>query len=242
MANVSSSPPVHRRALVLFSGGQDSTTCLAHALDRFEHVETLGFDYGQRHHVELQARLNVLRELRERFPQWAQRLGDDHVLDLAVLGAVSDTSLTRDMAFRMEASGLPNTFVPGRNLLFLTLAAALAYRRGMTVLVTGVCETDFSGYPDCRDDTMKALQVALTLGMDHRFLIDTPLMWIDKADTWRMAEQLGGQALVDLIVEHSHTCYLGDRAHRHAWGWGCGRCPACELRARGWAAYADATR
>lgn len=242
MANVSSSPPVHRRALVLFSGGQDSTTCLAHALDRFEHVETLGFDYGQRHHVELQARLNVLRELRERFPQWAQRLGDDHVLDLAVLGAVSDTSLTRDMAFRMEASGLPNTFVPGRNLLFLTLAAALAYRRGMTVLVTGVCETDFSGYPDCRDDTMKALQVALTLGMDHRFLIDTPLMWIDKADTWRMAEQLGGQALVDLIVEHSHTCYLGDRTHRHAWGWGCGTCPACELRARGWAAYADATR
>jgi len=242
MANASSSAPVHRRALVLFSGGQDSTTCLAHALDRFEHVETLGFDYGQRHHVELQARLTVLRELRERFPQWATRLGDDHVLDLAVLGAVSDTSLTRDMAFRMEASGLPNTFVPGRNLLFLTLAAALAYRRGMTVLVTGVCETDFSGYPDCRDDTMKALQVALTLGMDHRFLIDTPLMWIDKADTWRMAEQLGGQALVDLIVEHSHTCYLGDRTHRHDWGWGCGSCPACELRARGWAAYADATR
>ncbi|MBA4193641.1 MAG: 7-cyano-7-deazaguanine synthase QueC [Comamonadaceae bacterium] len=233
---------MHRRALVLFSGGQDSTTCLAHALDRFEHVETLGFDYGQRHHVELQARLTVLRELRERFPQWATRLGDDHVLDLAVLGAVSDTSLTRDMAFRMEASGLPNTFVPGRNLLFLTLAAALAYRRGMTVLVTGVCETDFSGYPDCRDDTMKALQVALTLGMDHRFLIDTPLMWIDKADTWRMAERLGGQALVDLIVEHSHTCYLGDRTHRHDWGWGCGSCPACELRARGWAAYADATR
>ncbi len=242
MAQASSSAPVHRRALVLFSGGQDSTTCLAHALARFEHVETLGFDYGQRHHVELQARLNVLRELRERFPQWATRLGDDHVLDLAVLGAVSDTSLTRDMAFRMEASGLPNTFVPGRNLLFLTLAAALAYRRGMTVLVTGVCETDFSGYPDCRDDTMKALQVALTLGMDHRFLIDTPLMWIDKADTWRMAEQLGGKDLVDLIVEHSHTCYLGDRTHRHDWGWGCGSCPACELRARGWAAYADTTR
>jgi len=242
MSNAASSAPIHRRALVLFSGGQDSTTCLAHALDRFEHVETLGFDYGQRHHVELQARLNVLRELRERFPQWADRLGDDHVLDLAVLGAVSDTSLTRDMAFRMEASGLPNTFVPGRNLLFLTLAAALAYRRGMTVLVTGVCETDFSGYPDCRDDTMKALQVALTLGMDHRFLIDTPLMWIDKADTWRLAEQLGGQDLVDLIVEHSHTCYLGDRSHRHDWGWGCGSCPACELRARGWAAYADAIR
>lgn len=242
MSQAVSSSAVHRRALVLFSGGQDSTTCLAHALDRFEHVETLGFDYGQRHHVELQARLNVLRELRARFPQWAGRLGDDHVLDLAVLGAVSDTSLTRDMAFRMEASGLPNTFVPGRNLLFLTLAAALAYRRGMTVLVTGVCETDFSGYPDCRDDTMKALQVALTLGMDHRFLIDTPLMWIDKADTWRLAQRLGGPALVDLIVEHSHTCYLGDRSHRHDWGWGCGSCPACELRARGWAAYAEATR
>ena len=242
MTSAPPSHPHHTSALVLFSGGQDSTTCLAHALARYPRVETIGFDYGQRHHVELQARLNVLRELRERFPQWATRLGDDHVLDLAVLGAVSDTSLTRDMAFRMEASGLPNTFVPGRNLLFLTLAAALAYRRGMTVLVTGVCETDFSGYPDCRDDTMKALQVALTLGMDHRFLIDTPLMWIDKADTWRMAEQLGGQALVELIVEHSHTCYLGDRTHRHDWGWGCGSCPACELRARGWAAYADATR
>ena len=232
----------HTRALVLFSGGQDSTTCLADALSRFEHVETLGFDYGQRHRIELDARLQVLRVLRERFPAWDAKLGDDHVLDLAVLGAVSETSLTRDMAFRMEAGGLPNTFVPGRNLLFLTLAAALAYRRGMTVLVTGVCETDFSGYPDCRDDTMKALQVALSLGMDHRFLIDTPLMWIDKAATWRLAEQLGGQALVDLIVEHSHTCYLGDRSHRHAWGWGCGSCPACELRARGWDAYADATR
>ena len=232
----------HTRALVLFSGGQDSTTCLAHALQRYEHVETLGFDYGQRHRVELDARRVVLEQLRERFAPWRERLGEDHLLDVAVLGQVSETSLTRDMAFEMESSGLPNTFVPGRNLLFLTLAAALAYRRGMTVLVTGVCETDFSGYPDCRDDTMKALQVALTLGMDHRFLIDTPLMWIDKADTWRMAEQLGGKGLVDLIVEHSHTCYLGDRTHRHDWGWGCGSCPACELRARGWAAYAEATR
>ena len=230
-------PTRHTRALVLFSGGQDSTTCLAHALARFEQVETIGFDYGQRHRVELEARLTVLRELRAQFPAWAAKLGEDHVLDLAVLGAVSETSLTRDMAFRMEASGLPNTFVPGRNLLFLTLAAALAYRRGLTVLVTGVCETDFSGYPDCRDDTMKAMQLALSLGMDQRFLIDTPLMWIDKADTWRLAEQLGGQDLVDLIVEHSHTCYLGDREHRHAWGWGCGDCPACQLRARGWAGY-----
>jgi 7-cyano-7-deazaguanine synthase len=238
------STPHHTSALVLFSGGQDSTTCLAHALSRFERVETIGFDYGQRHSVELQARQVVLRELRQCFPLWSMRLGEDHMLDLAVLGKVSETSLTRDMAFRMEESGLPNTFVPGRNLLFLTLAAALAYRRGIQVIVTGVCETDFSGDPDCRDDTMKALQVALSLGMDHRFLIDTPLMWIDKADTWRMAELLGeagavggGQALVDLIVEHTHTCYLGDREHRHAWGYGCGTCPACELRARGWERY-----
>ena len=234
--------PHHTSALVLFSGGQDSTTCLAHALERFPRVETLGFDYGQRHSVEMVARPVVLRELRERFPVWADRLGEDHVLDLAVLGKVSETSLTRDMAFRMEENGLPNTFVPGRNLLFLTLAAALAYRRGIQVIVTGVCETDFSGYPDCRDDTMKALQVALSLGMDHRFLIDTPLMWIDKAATWRLAESLGGQTLVDLIVEHTHTCYLGDREHRHAWGYGCGSCPACELRARGWAGYVGAAR
>ena len=238
--------PHHTSALVLFSGGQDSTTCLAQALARYPRVETLGFDYGQRHSVEMTARLQVLGELRSRFPEWSTRLGEDHVLDLAVLGKVSETSLTRDMAFQMESSGLPNTFVPGRNLLFLTLAAALAYRRGIQVIVTGVCETDFSGYPDCRDDTMKALQVALSLGMDHRFLIDTPLMWIDKAATWRLAHELGvasgveggGQQLVDLIVEHTHTCYLGDREHRHDWGYGCGSCPACELRARGWAGFA----
>ena len=229
---------MHTTALVLFSGGQDSTTCLAQALSKYERVETVGFDYGQRHRVELQARLVVLREIRAQFPQWADRLGDDHVLDLAVLGQVSETSLTRDTAFKMESSGLPNTFVPGRNLLFLTLAAALAYRRDLQVLVTGVCETDFSGYPDCRDDSMKAMQLALSLGMDKRFLIDTPLMWIDKAATWAMAEALGGQSLVDLIIEHTHTCYLGDREHRHAWGYGCGQCPACELRARGFAAYA----
>ena len=228
---------MHTTALVLFSGGQDSTTCLAQALSKYARVETVGFDYGQRHSVELQARLVVLREIRAQFPQWALRLGEDHLLDLAVLGQVSETSLTRDTAFKMESSGLPNTFVPGRNLLFLTLAAALAYRRDLQVLVTGVCETDFSGYPDCRDDTMKAMQLALSLGMDKRFLIDTPLMWIDKAATWAMAEALGGQSLVDLIIEHTHTCYLGDREHRHAWGYGCGQCPACELRARGFAAY-----
>lgn len=228
---------MHTTALVLFSGGQDSTTCLALALAKYERVETVGFDYGQRHRVELDARLQVLTQLRQRFPAWAARLGDDHLLDLAVLGQVSETSLTRDAEFRMGEAGLPNTFVPGRNLLFLTLAAALAYRRGLEVLVTGVCETDFSGYPDCRDDTMKAMQLALSLGMDKRFLVQTPLMWIDKAETWRMAESLGGAALVQLIVEHTHTCYLGDRQHRHAWGYGCGQCPACELRARGWERY-----
>ncbi|MDZ4074615.1 MAG: 7-cyano-7-deazaguanine synthase QueC [Hylemonella sp.] len=228
---------MHKTALVLFSGGQDSTTCLAHALKSYERVETIAFDYRQRHHVELEARVQVLAEIRRQFPHWAPKLGQDHMLDLAVLGAVSETSLTRDVSFKMEASGLPNTFVPGRNLLFLTLAAAVAYRRDLQVIVTGVCETDFSGYPDCRDDTMKAMQLALSLGMDKRYLIETPLMWIDKADTWRMAEALGGTALVDLIVEHTHTCYLGDRAHRHAWGYGCGTCPACELRARGWERY-----
>ena len=228
---------IHTTALVLFSGGQDSTTCLAQALSRFERVETIGFDYGQRHHVELQARLVVLEQLRQQFPAWAGRLGPDHLLDLAVLGQVSETSLTRNTAFKMESSGLPNTFVPGRNLLFLTLAAALAYRRDLQVLVTGVCETDFSGYPDCRDDTMKAMQLALSLGMDKRFVIDTPLMWIDKADTWRMARALGGDKLVELIIEHTHTCYLGDRTHLHAWGYGCGSCPACELRARGHARF-----
>lgn len=232
---------MHRNALVLFSGGQDSTTCLAHALSHYERVETLAFDYGQRHHVELQARLQVLAQIKAQFPSWAHKLGDDHLLDLAVLGQVSETSLTRNMAFKMEGSGLPNTFVPGRNLLFLTLAAALAYRRDLDVIVTGVCETDFSGYPDCRDDTMKAMQIALSLGMDRRLLIETPLMWIDKAQTWQLAHDLGaraqaegGERLVNLIVEHTHTCYLGDREHRHAWGYGCGTCPACDLRAKGW--------
>ena len=232
---------MHTSALVLFSGGQDSTTCLAHALQRYERVETIAFDYRQRHSVELDARLVVLREIRAQFPQWGPKLGQDHLLDLAVLGSVSETSLTRETAFRMESTGLPNTFVPGRNLLFLTLAAAVAYRRDLQVIVTGVCETDFSGYPDCRDDTMKAMQLALSLGMDKRFLIETPLMWIDKAATWAMAHDLGGQPLVDLVVEHTHTCYLGDRVHRHPWGYGCGECPACVLRARGFAGYMTPT-
>ena len=238
---------MHTTALVLFSGGQDSTTCLALALSKYQRVETIAFDYRQRHRVELDARLQVLSEIRRQFPQWAHKLGEDHLLDLAVLGEVSDTSLTRDTAFKMEQSGLPNTFVPGRNLLFLTLAAAVAYRRDLQVMVTGVCETDFSGYPDCRDDTMKAMQLALSLGMDKRFLIETPLMWIDKAATWALAHELGqksglpggGDALLNLIIEHTHTCYLGDREHRHAWGYGCGTCPACELRARGYERFKE---
>ncbi len=234
------SKPMHKTALVLFSGGQDSTTCLALALSKYERVETVAFDYRQRHSVELEARLNVLAQIKLQFPHWTHKLGEDHLLDLAVLGQVSETSLTRDMAFQMEEGGLPNTFVPGRNLLFLTLAAALAYRRGLEVIVTGVCETDYSGYPDCRDDSMKAMQLALSLGMDKRFLIETPLMWIDKAETWRLAQQLGGQPLVDLIVEHTHTCYLGDRSHRQDWGYGCGTCPACDLRAKGFARFVQA--
>lgn len=226
-------------ALVLFSGGQDSTTCLAWALTHFEHVETIGFDYGQRHQVELQARTEVLAAVRERFPQWAGRLGEDHMVDLAVLGQISDTALTRDTAIQMTAAGLPNTFVPGRNLLFFQLAAAVGYRRGLHTLVGGMCETDFSGYPDCRDDTLKALQVAVSLGMGQRFTFETPLMWIDKAATWEMARELGGDALVDIIVRQSHTCYHGVRDTLHSWGYGCGECPACALRRAGheqWAA------
>ncbi len=231
---------MHTSALVLVSGGQDSTTCLAHALARYERVETVAFDYGQRHHIELDARLVVLEQLRAVFPQWAPRLGQDHLLHIPVLGEISDTALTQDTEIRMQADGLPNTFVPGRNLLFLTLAAALAYRRDLQVLVTGVCETDFSGYPDCRDDTIKAMQLALSLGMDRRLLIETPLMWIDKAATWALAKSLGGPALVQLVIEHTHTCYLGDRRERHAWGYGCGACPACELRARGFERFTQA--
>ncbi|HVL75727.1 MAG TPA: 7-cyano-7-deazaguanine synthase QueC [Noviherbaspirillum sp.] len=222
------------RALVLFSGGQDSTTCLAWALERYAHVETIGFDYGQRHAIELQVRPALLDKLRALSPQWAARLGEDHMIDLSLLGRISETALTKDMAIAMQDNGLPNTFVPGRNLLFMTVAATLAYRRGLNVLVGGMCETDFSGYPDCRDDTMKALQVALNLGMSTRLAIETPLMWLDKADTWRLAQQLGGAALVDLVRTETHTCYLGERGALHEWGHGCGSCPACELRARGY--------
>jgi 7-cyano-7-deazaguanine synthase len=221
-------------ALVLFSGGQDSTTCLAWALDRFEHVETIGFDYGQRHRVELECRVRVRGRMAQEYSSWASRLGEDHTLDLSVLGHISETALTRDSEIVLAEGGLPNTFVPGRNLLFFMLAAAVACRRGLKHLVGGMCETDFSGYPDCRDDALKALQVALNLGMDKRFVVDTPLMWIDKAQTWAMAAELGGAGLVDLIREETHTCYLGDHATRHDWGYGCGECPACKLRASGW--------
>ena len=226
-----------RKALVLFSGGQDSTTCLAWALDRFAEVETLAFDYGQRHRIELDCRNTVRAEIARRFPHWADKLGADHLLDLSLLGQISDTALTSEREIELQANGLPNTFVPGRNLLFLTFAATLAYRRGASVLVGGMCETDFSGYPDCRDNTLKALQVALSLGLDAPMTLETPLMFIDKATTWQLAEQLGGEALVKLVVEETHTCYLGERGELHDWGHGCGHCPACALRASGFARY-----
>ena len=224
-------------ALVLFSGGQDSTTCLAWALARYAHVETLGFDYGQRHRVELDVRPKVLAAMRERLPRLAARLGEDHMIDLSVLGQISDTALTRKTEIAMQQSGLPNTFVPGRNLVFLTFAGALAYRRGVRHIVAGMCETDFSGYPDCRDDTMKAMQLALNLGMDTRFVIDTPLMWIDKAAIFALAHDLGGDILINIIRHDTHTCYNGDRTHFHDWGYGCGSCPACMLRAAGYQRY-----
>ena len=226
------------RAIVLLSGGQDSATCLAWALERFGEVETVGFDYGQRHGVELEARERVLAGLRGAFPAWAQRLGEDRVLTIPTLSELGETALTQEITIEM-GEGLPNTFVPGRNIAFFTFAAGLAWRRGAKHLVGGMCETDFSGYPDCRDDTLKALQVALGLGMDRRFVIHTPLMWRDKAETWALAEDLGGEALVALIREETHTCYLGDRTKRHAWGYGCGECPACELRAKGYRAWRE---
>lgn len=227
-------------ALVLFSGGQDSTTCLAWALSHYARVETIGFDYGQRHRVELAVRPDVLRRLRAQSPVWDGRLGQDHVIDLSFMAQISETALTNNIEIVMQENGLPNTFVPGRNLLFLTVAATLAYRRGLNVLVGGMCETDFSGYPDCRDDTMKALQVALNLGMATRLKLETPLMWIDKAQTWRMAQDLGGGALVDLIRTATHTCYLGERGSLHDWGYGCAECPACALRARGYREFIGA--
>ncbi|SEP46540.1 preQ(0) biosynthesis protein QueC [Rhodospirillales bacterium URHD0017] len=224
-------------ALVLFSGGQDSTTCLAWALSRYRRVETIGFSYGQRHAVEMEVREPVRRAIANLSDDWRLRLGPDRVVPLNVLGAVSTSALTADLPMGTRPDGLPATFVPGRNLVFLTFAAIVAYQRGLKHVVAGVCETDFSGYPDCRDDTVKALQVAINLGMEARLVLETPLMWIDKADTWRLAGQLGGQGLVDLIVQETHTCYLGDRSHRHDWGVGCGTCDACRLRASGWVRY-----
>jgi 7-cyano-7-deazaguanine synthase len=228
-------------ALVLFSGGQDSATCLAWALDRFDHVETIGYAYGQRHAIELSCREPLIDGFRALDPVWAARLGEHHTLEIPTIGAVSETALTRDVAITMDEGGLPNTFVPGRNLIFLTFAAALAYRRGIKHIVAGVCETDYSGYPDCRDDTIKALQVAINLGMERRFVLHTPLMWRDKAATWALAYELGGSALVELIRERSHSCYLGVRNTSHDWGFGCGECPACRLRADGWNRYAART-
>jgi 7-cyano-7-deazaguanine synthase len=227
-----------RTALVLFSGGQDSTACLAWALARYARVETIGFDYGQRHRIELTCRGTVRAGLAALDPGWAARLGEDHLLDLSLLGQVSDTALTSERAIELQANGLPNTFVPGRNLLFLGFAATVAYRRGASVLVGGMCETDFSGYPDCRDNTLKAMQVALSLGLAAPMTIETPLMFLTKAQTWALTESLGGAALNALIVEETHTCYLGERGARHPWGHGCGACPACKLRAAGWAEYA----
>jgi 7-cyano-7-deazaguanine synthase len=227
-------------ALVLFSGGQDSTVCLAWALERFVRVETIGFDYGQRHRAELEVRPRVRERLVALRPDWADRLGEDHVLRLDALAAMSETALTRDVAIEVADNGLPTTFVPGRNLVFFTFAGALAYRRGARHLVAGMCETDYSGYPDCRDDTIKAMQLALNLGMERRYVIHTPLMWIDKAATFALAQDIGGPAFVDLLVEETHTCYLGDRSTRHAWGYGCGQCPACRLRADGFAKWKSA--
>lgn len=228
---------MNNRALVLFSGGQDSTTCLAWALDRYEHVETIGFNYGQRHQVEMDCRLRVISLLRTHFPNWSNKLGDDHVLDLAVLNQISDTALTSSKEIEFSQNGLPNTFVPGRNLLFFNFAATVAYRRGLQVLVGGMCETDYSGYPDCRDNTLKALQVAMSLGLDSSMVVETPLMWLNKQQTWQLAATLGGDALLELMRNETHTCYLGDHSTWHKWGYGCGTCPACDLRAQGYLAY-----
>ena len=221
-------------ALVLFSGGQDSATCLAWALSQFDRVETIGFDYGQRHRVELDCRGTFRTALKDQFPEWGARLGDDHLLDAGVLRQLGSSAMTDNIAIEMTDAGLPNTFVPGRNLLFFTLAGALAYRRGLRVLVGGMCETDYSGYPDCRDDTLKAQQVALSLGLERRLTIETPLMWLNKAETFALAKNLGGDPLFELIIEDTHSCYVGDRAARHEWGYGCGTCPACDLRSAGW--------
>jgi len=222
------------RALMLFSGGQDSTVCLAWALEKFATIETIGFDYGQRHRIELDCRTAIREKITAQFPAWKQKLGEDHLLNLAELGRISDTALTRDAKIAFEKNGLPNTFVPGRNLLFFTYAAALAYRRDIEHLVGGMCETDYSGYPDCRDETLKVLNKSINLGTDRTFTIHTPLMRLDKASTWQLAQELGGGGLINLIRDETHTCYRGERGARHEWGYGCSTCPACELRAEGW--------
>jgi 7-cyano-7-deazaguanine synthase len=229
-------------ALVLFSGGQDSTVCVAWALERFARVETVGFDYGQRHRIELDMRPRLRQRLMALKPEWQARLGEDHIVKLDALAAMSDSALTRETAIEMADNGLPTTFVPGRNLIFFCFAGALAYRRGARHIVAGMCETDYSGYPDCRNDTIKAMQLALGLGMDTDIAIDTPLMWIDKAGTFAMAEEIGGQDLLELVVEDTHSCYLGDRTQRHDWGYGCGACPACDLRAAGYKKFIEQKR
>ena len=230
-------PDSSEGALVLFSGGQDSTVSLAWALTRFPRVETIGFEYGQRHGIEMTVRPRILEKLRSLDPKWKARLGEDHVVNIDSLGAISETSLTRNVQIEMTASGLPSTFVPGRNLIFFAFAGAVAYRRGLKHIIAGMCETDYSGYPDCRDDTIKAMQLALGLGMDRRFVLHTPLMWIDKAATFELAERIGGKPLADVVIEETHSCYMGDRAHKHEWGYGCGKCPACQLRASGYEKY-----
>ena len=226
-----------KKALVLFSGGQDSTVVLAWALERYHEVATIGFDYAQRHAIELECRGKIREGLTDRFPNWAPKLGGDTVVDLSVLSEISETALTHNIEMAMGRDGLPTTFVPGRNLMFLTVAGAVAYRSGIANIASGVCETDYSGYPDCRDATIKAMEKSLSLGMDTSFTLHSPLMWIDKAATWALAEEIGGKILVDLIVEETHTCYQGDRSVRHAWGYGCGACSACDLRAKGWNTY-----
>lgn len=228
-----------KSALVLFSGGQDSTTCLAWALENFEYVETIGFNYGQNHMIEMDCRTKVIDLIKNDFPKWINKLGTDHILDLSLLGQISDTALTKNKIIDFENSGLPNTFVPGRNLLFFTFAATVAYRRGISRLVGGMCETDYSGYPDCRDNTLKSLQVSLSLGMDTPIIIETPLMWLDKCQTWKFAVDLGGINLIELIKNETHTCYKGDRSKLHEWGYGCDDCPACDLRKNGFNLYID---
>lgn len=228
-----------RKALILFSGGQDSATCLAWACARYDHVETVGFNYEQRHSVEMQCRLNVLAAFKAEFPVMGARLGPDHIVDLSALGAISDTALTRESEITMNEAGLPSTFVPGRNLIFLNFAAAVGYRRNISTLIGGMCEADFSGYPDCRKDALDATLLSISLGMARAFTLETPLMHLSKAGAWGLAKELGGEVLVELILEHTHTCYLGERGARKAWGYGCGTCPACDLRAQGWEGYAS---